>query len=1324
MKTIILGVTLLLMGLTPIYTKTSYYFQKLNTINGLSQNCVNTILQDRNGFMWFGTRDGLNRYDGVTFKIFRNDFVDGNGLSNNFITALYEDRDGNIWVGTDIGVYIYYPDKERFEKFSVVARDGSKIERTIIKIGEGTKNCILIASFNSGMFEYDIDTKTLEHHDTQDKYDNVREFFLDADHRLWISFYSGLYFTDDSIKNLQQYVTTDLAVPMAGDVVSKICVVGGTMYLGTERSGVYKVDVMSQKTRKLKLDTNNTLFVRDLILYSETELWVGTESGLYIYNLETESCVNITSQVFDPYSISDNAIYSIYNDKDGGIWIGSFFGGVNYYTMQSPHFNKFYPSNTKGSLQGRRIREICGGENDILWIGTEDAGLFSFNTRDKMFQHFLPSSEFPNIHGLCMDGNELWVATFSHGVKIINTTTGAIRSLTANDYPSTIEDNFVFSIYKDSVGDIYLGTANFMIRYCKQSNMFERIKELDGNLIYDIKEDSYNNMWVATYHNGVFRYDAKDKKWEHFVYTGADNGLPINKILSIFEDSKKNIWLTTQGRGVCRFIPESKTFSQFNSSNGLPNDVVFQIQESNDGILWLTTNKGLVKFDPATALISLYTTADGLLGGQFNYKSSYKDRLGNLYFGTTEGMISFDPNLKPKDRSTSPIYMTDFQLFNKPVTIGQKGSPLPSSITFSDNIKLSHNQNTFSVRITELSYQTSQAQHLVYTLEGFESHWHPLSESAIVSYSNIPHGKYLLRIKRADESEDYEKVLKIEITPPFYLSSLAYSFYLLLFFIVAYQTYAYVVKRTRRKQQLMLDRFEKEKEKELYDAQISFFTNITHEIRTPLTLIKGPLENIIGKGEISDQSVIDDLRIMKLNTDRLHDLTNQLLDFRHVEHNNFILNYVECNISQLLEEVFKRFSSLARQRGYAFTIAKDNDDFHAIVDHEAMTKILSNLFNNALKYGSSSIHVSLVTKDLDTSDFFELQIENDGEVVPLAMRQEIFKPFVRYNSTLSGTIIGTGIGLPLAQFFAEQHGGTLKMDSRLDRNCFILRLPIQQSQVFAVKKDISGELYHEIDDEVDYLGEKKSSLTKTLLVVEDDLGLQAFIKKQLAQDYIILVAANGEEAIELLSQNVVTLVISDIMMPVMNGLELCATIKSDINYSHIPVILLTAKTMVQSKIEGMEVGADAYVEKPFSSKYLIAVINNLIENREKLLKEAFTRYPLMGTSSVAISQKDKELLERIRVIILQNISNADLKMEDIAEMLNMSRASFYRKIKGLLDLSPNEYLRIERLKEAARLLREGEYQISEVCYMVGFNSLSYFSKCFSKQFGILPKDFI
>ena len=611
-------------------------------------------------------------------------------------------------------------------------------------------------------------------------------------------------------------------------------------------------------------------------------------------------------------------------------------------------------------------------------------------------------------------------------------------------------------------------------------------------------------------------------------------------------------------------------------------------------------------------------------------------------------------------------------------------------------------------------------------MDGFDDEWLPVGESPVVSYSNLWYGNYTFRVKASNSDgvwNENEVSLIVRILPPFYLTIWAYCVYVLL--IIGCSLYAvwYFKQRSNYKHRRQMEKFEQEKEREIYHAKIDFFTNVAHEIRTPLTLIKGPLENIILKKKV-DAETREDLNIMKQNTERLLNLTNQLLDFRKTESQGFRLNFAKCNITEVLKETHLRFTSLAKQKGLEFTLQLPETDFYAHVNQEAFTKIISNLLNNAVKYSEHYIHVSLEVTEGDESNVFRIRTVNDGVIIPREMREEIFQPFVRFNEREDGKVTtGTGIGLALSRSLAELHQGTLAMGEEENSNTFCLTLPIVQDMTITLTPETKAEPepVSEVPVEVEQ-GEKKDN-RPTVLVVEDNPDMRAFVVRQLSKEYAVLSAVNGAEALKMLDGNYVNLVVSDVVMPVMDGFELCKTIKSDLNYSHIPVILLTAKTNIQSKIEGMELGADAYIEKPFSVEYLQACASNLIQNREKL-RRTFAQSPFVAANTMALTKADEDFIKRLNEVILANLNNPEFSMDDIADSLNMSRSNFYRKIKGVLDLSPNEYLRLERLKKAAQLLKEGEGRVTEICYMVGFNSPSYFAKCFQKQFGVLPKDFV
>lgn len=1303
-----------------------YYFKNLSIRNGLSQNTVNAILQDRKGFMWLGTKDGLNRYDGLSFRKFKHDAANPRSIGNSFITSLYEDFNGNIWVGTDAGVYIYYPEKEAFEEFDCQSLEKTRIERSVSMIAGDKQGRVWIAVEAQGMFCYDARQKLLRNYPLSEISSNIKCFTFDSGGTLWLGFYGdGLYYSKDNLATVHPYGSPeDGKREFEGGVITKI--VQGNyncLYIGSVKEGVSELNLTSGQVRNLLAidESGESIFCRDLLPYSDNELWIGTESGIYIYNLRTAQFIHLRASLYDSYSLSDNAIYALYKDREEGLWIGSYFGGVDYYPRQYTYFAKYYPKNIANSLHGKRVREFCRADDGTLWIGTGDGGLNHFNPKTKEFHFFEPSAGFTNIHGLCMDGSHLWVGTFSKGLRVIDTRTGVIlRTYTEGHTSHSLNDNSIFSICRTSAGKIYLGTLFGLLRYNRTQDNFDRIPELNGKFVYGIKEDSYGNLWLATYANGAYCYDVSARRWKNYVFDAEDEkSLPYDKVLSVFEDSYRQIWLTTQGGGFCLFHPDTETFTRYGLKDGLPNDVVYQIVEDDDRFLWLTTNNGLVRFDPKTMEMKVFSTANGLPTNQFNYRSGFKDEAGNIYLGSINGFVAFDPRTFAENRQVPAVAITDFLLFNKEVPVGETDSPLKSSITFSDKVVLTADQNSFSFRIAALSYQAPRMNKLMYKLEGFDEGWLTIGESPLVTYSNLGYGDYVFKVKASNSDgvwNEQETSLHLSILPPFYLSGWAYCFYVLFFMGCLVCVIFYFKRRNYRKQHRQMEMLEQEKEREVYHAKIDFFTNVAHEIRTPLTLIKGPLENIILKKEV-DSETKEDLYIMKQNTERLLNLTNQLLDFRKTETRGFRLNFTECDVVAVLRETYLRFTSLAKQKGLDFILELPQECFMADVNQEALTKIISNLLNNGVKYASTYLRISLETDE----KVFHIRTFNDGEMIPDTMKEEIFKPFVRLDKEDEVTT-GTGIGLALSRSLAELHQGSLMMEKGEEVNCFCLTLPVNQDSTITLSAENVSQV-----EENSCGWEQEETDTKEkkpmILVVEDNPDMLAFIRKQLTTEYSVLTAMNGIEALAVLDNHYVNLVVSDVMMPQMDGFELCKTIKSDLSYSHIPVVLLTAKTNIQSKIEGLELGADAYIEKPFSVEYLLANISSLIHNREKL-RQTFAKSPFVAANTMALTKADEEFIWKLNDIIQANLHNPEFSMEDMADALKMSRSSFYRKIKGVLDLSPNEYLRLERLKQAAQLLKEGKSRVNEICYTVGFNSPSYFSKCFLKQFGVLPKDFI
>lgn len=1307
---------------------TNYSFKHYNINNGLSQNTVQCILQDDMGFMWFGTKDGLNRFDGTSFKIFR--FTSDVILSNNVFNGILQDKQGSIWTATDDGVYIYNPMREDFTRLHHVAENGERLEGYVSDIIADEDGDIWMAVGGKGVFHYSFSFDSIDYYPIPTVMDGVKIISLcvDIDNIVWAFPYSSPFLKiDKKKKKISEFqLEDDKTLLYSTGEISKVMVDQyNQLIIASSQQGVFSVNPINN-THQILLQEDSDgepVFARCVERIDRNTLWVGTESGLYILDTDTRSVKNIRHDFSVSTSLSDNAIYSIYKDREGGVWIGSYFGGIDYYSEQLNKFELFYPISTQ--ITGARVREFCAGKDGKIWIGTEDNGLNLFDSEKNTF---LPLPEklnslYKNIHTLYNDGVYLWIGTFSKGLNRYNQFTGELVTYTHSDDPNSIINNHVFSIYRDRQNTLWVGTFSGLCVYDQQEDRFSRIDMLKGLVIHDIYEDSGGSIWVATFSNGLYRFRPSTSEWTNYQYD-RDNSksLSYNSVTSIFEDSKNRLWITTQGGGFCQFNQTDETFTTYNTNNGLSNDVVFQIQEEDANNLWLSTNAGLVKFNTRTGVFRNYTVENGLRTNQFNYKSSFKTANGMLYFGSIEGFVRFNPSTFREQGVVAPIVFTELMINNTTINPNDEKSILKQSILFTDKLTLPYHKNSFRLSYAVLDYSNRSDFQLYYMLNGFDSEWLiPESENDIV-YSNLKPGKYVLTMKLINGSESREedvlKSLAIHIHPPFWQSKLAYLFYVLLFIGGVIALLRYLNFRNLRVQKEKMITFEQEKERELYQSKIDFFTSVAHEIRTPLSLIKAPLDYVLINGDVSEdmsEEVKEHLQIMSKNTDRLLDLINQLLDFQKTESEAYLLNLESQNVSEIIRETFMRFKPLTMQKELNFELDLPQVDMYARVDKEAFLKIISNLISNAIKFCDRYVRLKAYISPVEDEQLFHMITENDGETIPEKYREEIFKPFVHLNNKQDQTLKGTGVGLALSRSLTELHNGTLELDHQSELTRFHLMLPAGNAKEIEIgsskdpKKCIKKDL-------------ASKSSPYTILLVDDDQELLQFEKKILSPHYNVLTAENGVEAVSVLRESNVNLVVCDIMMPKMDGYEFTKYVKSDIEFSHIPVILLTAKVNVEAKVLGFETGADAYIDKPFSLEVLMAQIANLLQNREKL-RETFLKYPYIGAVSMGLTKSDEEFIEKLYTIVNDNLGNSEFVVEDIAEQFNMSRASFYRKIKGVLDLTPNEYIRAERLKKAAQLLKEKKYKVNEVCYMVGFNSPSYFTKCFQQQFGVLPRDF-
>ena len=1237
-------------------------------------------------------------------------------------------------MGTDAGVDVYNPLLEDFTVFDRVSDTGDMISRAVTRIESDEDSDIWISVDYQGLFHFDrVQDRLINclHRDKRkNQLANVTRFWFE-EKLCWVSLYDdNLYYTKDNFKTLFPFQDSEGKEPFKDDIINTwIMGPHNCWYIGSS-NGLTEINLTTGRVRRLL-----NYYVRDLGFKSDKELWVGTESGLYIYDLEKGEIAHLTvSNGNDSYALADNAIYSICRDNEGGMWIGSYFGGVNYYPRQWTYFEKFYPRDDIKNF-GRRVREFCESNDGTVWIGTEDKGLFHFYPESGKIEKFSHPSIYQNVHGLCLDGDDLWVGTFSGGLSRIDLLTKQVRHYQKGISPNSLDANNVFSICKTTSGDLWIGTTSGLLRYNRDTDDFTRMPELANMFVYKILEDFNGNLWLATYSNGVFRYDVNKKEWKNFIFHKNDStSLPYDKVISICEDSRKRLWFMTQGAGFCRFNPENESFTRFDMSKGFPSNIIYRMVEDNWGNLWLTTNNGLVCFNPETDDKRVYTTANGLLSNQFNYQSGYKDKMGRIYLGSINGFITFDPSTFVENTFVPPVVITDFFLFNKRMQIGSKDSPLKESIVFSDEVELESDQNSFSLHAAALGYQAPEMNQLVYKMEGFDKEWYNVGRNSVINYSNLPYGTYIFHLRGSNSDGKWNTVptmLEIIVLPIWYKTWWAIMIFLATFIGFITFVFRFFWMRKSMEAELELERRDKEHQEEINQMKMRFFINISHELRTPLTLILAPLQEIINK--ISDRWTRNQLEYIQRNANRLLHLVNQLMDYRRAELGVFELKVKKENAHQLIQDNFLFYDKLARHKKITYTLHSELEEKEELFDPNYLELIVNNLLSNAFKYTESGQSITVTLKE--ENNWLVLQVSDTGIGIPINKQGKIFERFYQIESEH----VGSGIGLSLVQRLVELHHGRIELDSEEGKgSTFSVYLPQdiniyksselasndaknEEDQVYSTN---SKEMYfidtEKVENETIETGDKKRG---TILIVEDNNEIRHYLSSGLAELFNTLEAGNGEEALEKLKENEVDIIVTDVMMPVMDGIKLCKNVKQNIRTCHIPVIILSAKSETKDQMEGLQMGADDYIPKPFSLAILTTKIQNMMRTRRRML-ERYSKSLEVEPEKITFNAMDEALLKRAVAIVEKNMDNIEFSTDEFAREMNMSRSNLHLKLKAITGESTIDFIRKIRFNEAAKLLKDGRYTIAEVSTMVGFNTPSYFATSFKKYFGCLPTEYI
>ncbi|MDR1783396.1 MAG: response regulator [Dysgonamonadaceae bacterium] len=1313
-----LSKTALLIAFALIFTNVfaEYFnFRNYDVENGLPANCVRGIIQDSRGFMWFGTDNGLSRFDGHNFKNYYVTPDDSTSLGNIYIYSIFEDSRKNIWVGTDEGIFIYHIETDNFSAFNKKTSDNKLVSGHITAILEDKNKNIWISSLSAGVFCYEPETDILKYHG----FNAVVELYIDSKNEIWAAPQRSqdLLYRFDRAKN--EFVQVKLQINDNSANNFGIHAIfedsKGNFWIGTWNSGLCLLDTNTGEIRSFMSPkkTNGISHIHDIAEYQTDILLVSSDDGLAIFNTDTYTYELMTASEFKRSTLSDNFLYPIVKDLEGGLWVGSYYGGVNYAPPMKGCIEGYSHSKYNNSVGGNIISCFCEDNDGNIWIGADDGGLSCFNPKTKQFDNYMPNNKpnslsYYNLHALCFDGELIWIGAYSGGLNTLNIKTKQFKrySYSASDSAS-LYGNSIYSIYKDDSG-IWIGTMEGINLYNRAEDNFIRVREI-GTTTIDIVSDASDNLWFATLGKGLFRYCKKDKKWTQYTNIKGDTAsIPNDQINTLHVDSDNNLWLGTD-RGIAIYNRESDNFKTVEPAT--LNGHICYIRNIS-GVLWITTTNGLITYNLSEGATRSFHKSDGMMSDQFNAKSGLMSSSGMLYLGTTNGFNIIYPNEISEKNIIPQIYITNIQVFNKDIDLLKHGSPI-KSFMLADKVEFSHKENVFSIEFVAVSYIEPPKNTYKYWLEGFDKGWNEVGNQRKATYTNLPPGRYIFHVEGGDSdglSHQQSKNLTIIIHPPFWKTTFAYFLYIMLVLSITTYIIYYFRRRSENKHREKMQQLQIEKDRELQEAKINFFTFVAHEIRTPVTLIISPLEKIMKEIQLLPDYLRDSLQIINSNSQRLLSLVNQLLDFRKAEEKAFTIKFAQHNIFEILNSVYIRFKHQCTLKNISLSLDVSNRETTAIVDAEALIKIVSNLLTNALKYAKSSIVISSGSEN----GFITISVADDGEGIAKEEQKNIFMPFYQSKTNPKS---GTGIGLSLVKMLVDAHNGTVNVISTPGNTAFTIFLPEHQS--VAPQENTLPEIIPDAGVQHDTLS---ADSLPTLLLAEDNADMRKYLHDNLSPLYNIIEASNGKEGIEKLRLHPTDLIISDIMMPIMNGIELLQTVRQNIEYSHIPVILLTAKTDDTTKLESMKTGADAYIEKPFSLSLLNAQIDNLIKQRITLRKR-FSEMPFAPLNSIAGNSAEKDFLDKMNKLIESNIDNPDFNVDMMAENLCISRSGLFLKIKQLTEMTPNDLIQLIRLKKAAELLKKGDLRINEICFKVGFSSSSYFSKRFKEQFGVLPKDF-
>ncbi|TKC63758.1 response regulator [Pedobacter hiemivivus] len=1315
------------------------YFRGVSVDKGLSQSTVFSIVQDTLGFMWMATQDGLNRYDGESFTVYRSSKTDKTSLQSNYIRSIYLDHKGQLWVGGNQGVSRYDYATNSFENYKLPRKSGEWYISSIIQ----DAGKLIWASSSAGEIFY-LDQETAQF--KQINFD-ASAYDIRSITRLALLKNTLLVGTDVGLFKLNGATKKLTAINLGVDKprINEVFIDGQSLLVGTEGHGLIKYSTTTGALSNYRHNTSNSTGladndVRGINKDAQGNIWLGTFRGLSILDAKDGTIQNYYHHVSIPYTINQNSVRCVYRDKQDGMWLGTFYGGINYYHHNDIKFNILNQNTGTLSLNDQVVNVIKQDSKGDFWIGTNDKGLNYWNREANTIKYYTYKESGQgaissnNIKAIIFDqSGKLLVGTHNEGLNYFDPATGKSRVYKhSSTDPKSIAGNMVYALLKDHKNRIWVGTRTGFDEFNLADQSFKHVyidkagKRLTSDEVTYLLEDSKKRIWIGTT-NGVNMFYPDNQLFDAFPGTLLSNDV----VSCIAEDNKKRIWIGTRD-GLNLFDESKRSFVSFNTRKDFLKGTIYGIVPDDEGFLWISTNKGLVKFNPDTRKIQIFDNKDGLQNNQFNLYAFCKAADGMMLFGGINGISYFYPKALKQEPMKLKVNFTGIEVFNKTVVPNDGSDILDQHIDQAKRLTFKHEFKQFTIFFNAFNYISPNKTKYEYKLEGFDVDWQMAEGVSKASYTNVQPGKYVFKVRAIGPlgESSAEKSLDIVISPPWWNSGWFYLLMTILLAAAGYMVYRVVSERIRAQHQLKLERVEHEKVDYINKMKMEFFTNVSHEFRTPLTLILAPLEEILSK-PVTDKPLRKHHELMMHNAKRLYHLVEQLFDFKKAELGTKKLKVSKGDMVSFIHDVYGSFTTLSEKNKVNYTFRSTEARLPFYFDKDAVEKIMFNLLSNAFKYTpeGGSINVEFASKNGNAV----IKVSDTGIGIDVQHKDRVFDRFYQVDGREMN--LGSGVGLAFTKRLVELHHGSITVDSTLGKgSVFVVVLPLADefydaderveapTYEFSVGNEVSNQI--EENEEFEVLETEGSALEKEkLMVIDDNPEIVGYLKNYFDHIYQVSVAYDGKEALALLEEEPVDLIICDVMMPELDGIHFCKRIKQNIQTCHIPVILLTAKNETNHQIKGLEVGADDYVTKPFSIALLEAKLQNISRSRKRL-KEYYSSSKEIVPENIAFNTLDEDFLREAIAIIESHITESDFSVDKFSREIGMSRSNLYLKLKAITGESATDFIKRIRFKKAVELMESRQYTIAQVAYMSGFNSPSYFSTAFKQYYDCMPTEYL